>query len=48
MPDIPTTQTVAEIVNPGPNARMAIRHDAPVGTPGAGEVLVKLECTGVW
>lgn len=48
MPDIPATQTVAEIVNAGPNARMAIRHDAPVAAPGSGEVLVKLECTGVW
>lgn len=48
MPEIPCTQTVAEIVNPGPNARMAIRHDAPVGIPGPGEVLLKLECTGVW
>ncbi|BEJ16959.1 hypothetical protein CspHIS471_0603600 [Cutaneotrichosporon sp. HIS471] len=47
MPGIPSTQTIAEIVNPGPNARMAIRHDAPVGIPGPDEVLLKLECTGV-
>ncbi|KLT46233.1 GroES-like protein [Cutaneotrichosporon oleaginosum] len=47
MLEIPRTQTVAEVVNPGPDARMAIRHDAPVATPGPGEVLLKLECTGV-
>lgn len=48
MSQTPKTQTVVEIVNPGPSASMAIRHDAPVGVPGRGEVLIKLECTGVW
>ncbi|GLA20297.1 hypothetical protein AnigIFM62618_008869 [Aspergillus niger] len=43
---IPTHQTAACIDNPSPGATLTIRHDIPVPTPGAGEVLVKLEYTG--
>jgi alcohol dehydrogenase, propanol-preferring len=45
---IPTTQTVAWIVDPGPNGRLDIRKDVEVGQPGEGEVLVKMECSGIW
>ncbi|KAI2825025.1 hypothetical protein CBS147343_9883 [Aspergillus niger] len=43
---IPTRQTAACIDNPSPGATLTLRHDIPVPTPGAGEVLVKLEYTG--
>lgn len=46
--EIPKTQTVAVIDNPGEHARMRIVHDAPVPTLQDGQVLIKLECTGVW
>jgi propanol-preferring alcohol dehydrogenase len=42
------TQTGAWLEAPGPNARLVIRNDLPIASPSAGEVLVKLECTGVW
>ncbi|KAF4614342.1 hypothetical protein G7Y89_g15395 [Cudoniella acicularis] len=40
-------QKGAWLETPGPGARVAIRDDIPVPTPSEGEVLVKLECTGV-
>ncbi|KAK1977059.1 chaperonin 10-like protein [Colletotrichum cereale] len=45
--DIPTLQKAVLIENPGPEARVVVRDDAPVGSPGAHEVLVELSCTGV-
>ncbi|KAF4448688.1 hypothetical protein F53441_7942 [Fusarium austroafricanum] len=44
---IPSLQKAALVENPGNNARIVIRDDIPVGTPGQGEVLVKLEYTGL-
>ncbi|KAL1962446.1 hypothetical protein VTN77DRAFT_9647 [Rasamsonia byssochlamydoides] len=43
---IPKTQTVAWLKKHKPGATLEIRHDVPVPTPGAGEVLIKLEYTG--
>lgn len=48
MASIPTTQTVAWIEDPGPNGRLVIRHDVQVKQPGDGEVLVKMEYSGIW
>jgi len=45
---IPETQTVAWIENPGPSGKLVIKHDVPVQHPREGEVLVKLECSGIW
>jgi propanol-preferring alcohol dehydrogenase len=45
---IPTTQTAAIIQNPGSNAHVVIKHDIPVPEPHEGEVLVKMECCGLW
>jgi propanol-preferring alcohol dehydrogenase len=40
-------QTAAWLDTPGPNAKLYVKHDVPIPTPGPGEVLVKLECSGV-
>lgn len=45
---IPKYQTAATIERPRPGAKLDLRHDIPVPEPKAGEVLVKLECTGFW
>lgn len=42
------TQIAAWVDVPGPEAHVRIRNDVPIPEPAAGEVLVKLECTGVW
>lgn len=44
---IPKFQTAAWIDAPGPNAKPYLKHDIPIPIPGNGELLVKLECTGV-
>lgn len=44
---IPTTQTAGWIQNPGPDCILQIRDNVPVQQPSAGEVLVKLECSGI-
>lgn len=41
-------QTGAWVDQLGPEARVVLRHDLPIPVPGPGEVLVKLECSGVW
>ena len=41
-------QTAAWLEKPAPGARLLIRNDIEIPSPAAGEVLVKLECTGVW
>jgi alcohol dehydrogenase, propanol-preferring len=46
--EIPATQTAAVIVDPGPNGRIEFKKDAAVNKPGDGEVLVKMECSGIW
>ncbi|RAQ51263.1 alcohol dehydrogenase [Aspergillus flavus] len=43
---IPKYQTAATIERPLPGAKLDLRHDIPVPEPKAGEVLIKLECTG--
>ncbi|KAH6667417.1 putative zinc-binding dehydrogenase family oxidoreductase [Halenospora varia] len=40
-------QTGAWVETPGPGVRIVIRNDLPVPSPSSGEVLIKLECTGV-
>lgn len=42
------TQIGAWVETPGPDARIQIRNDLPIPSPGPGEVLVKLQFTGVW
>ncbi|KAL7778223.1 hypothetical protein CFE70_004900 [Pyrenophora teres f. teres 0-1] len=44
---VPTTQTAAWIEDPGPDCVLQIRNDIPVKKPAAGEVLVKMECSGI-
>ncbi|KAF4338261.1 alcohol dehydrogenase 2 [Fusarium beomiforme] len=44
---IPSLQKAALIENPGTDARVVIRSDIPVKTPDLGEVLIKLNFTGV-
>lgn len=44
---IPPTQTAGWIHNPGPDCVLQIRNDVPVQKPSAGELLVKLECSGI-
>ncbi len=41
-------QIAAWVDKPGPEARVRIRDDVAIPQPASGEVLVKLECTGVW
>ena len=47
MIEIHDTQIGAWIENPGPNARIRIRNDIPVPSPGPDEVLIKIVCSGV-
>jgi hypothetical protein len=46
--EIPKVQTAALIKDAGPNARIVIRDDYPVSKPGENEVLLKMECSGIW
>ena len=41
-------QRAAWLDKPGPEAHVRIRNDLDIPKPGADEVLVKLEYTGVW
>lgn len=41
-------QIGAWVETPGPEAHITIRDDLPIPSPSSGEVLIKLECTGVW
>ncbi|KAK2055423.1 GroES-like protein [Colletotrichum caudatum] len=45
--DIPKLQKAVLIENPGPEARVVVRDDVPVGSPGPHEVLVELSFTGI-
>ncbi len=45
---IPETQVAAWVDKPGPDSRLEIKSDIQVPQPKDGEVLVKLECSGVW
>ena len=42
------SQIVAWVDKPGPEARVRLRSDVALPQPATGEVLVRLECTGVW
>jgi len=42
------SQIAAWVDKPGPEAHVLIRNDVAIPWPAIGEVLVKLECTGVW
>ncbi|KAF2851678.1 alcohol dehydrogenase [Plenodomus tracheiphilus IPT5] len=44
---IPTSQTAAWIDNPSPTCILQIRHNVPIQSPSAHEILVKLECSGI-
>ncbi|OHW97866.1 alcohol dehydrogenase [Colletotrichum incanum] len=44
---IPTLQKAVQIENPGPEARIFVRDDVPVGNPGPYEVLIEIGFTGV-
>lgn len=44
---IPTRQTAAWIENPSPTCVLQIRNDVAVPSPAGGEILVKLECSGI-
>lgn len=44
---IPSTQKVAWIEDPGPSGKLVIRDGVEVQQPSEGEVLVKLECSGI-
>ena len=46
--NLPKFQTAACVDEPGPQARVYERHDVEIPEPADGEVLVKLEFTGVW
>lgn len=46
--EIPSVQIAALIKDPGPNAVIEIRQDYPVAQPGDNEVLLKMECSGIW
>jgi propanol-preferring alcohol dehydrogenase len=46
--DIPRTQRAAVVQNPGKDYRIVLRDDIPVPEPGPCEILIKLECTGIW
>ena len=41
-------QQAVWIDEPGPDARVRVRTDVDIPKPKADEVLVKLQCTGVW
>lgn len=41
-------QTAIWVDSPGPNAEVRVRKDVPVPKPGADEVLVKMEFSGLW
>lgn len=48
MTEVPKTQTVVVIGNPGEDAKVNFKHDHPVPQPKENEVLVKMECCGLW
>ena len=45
--EIPSSQTVAWIENPGDNGKLVIRDGVEVQQPAEHEILVKLECSGI-
>lgn len=45
---LPQFQQAAVVQSPGDNFRVVLQEGIPVGNPGPEEVLVKLNCTGIW
>jgi propanol-preferring alcohol dehydrogenase len=45
---IPQLQQAAVVENPGDSFTVVLRDNVPVGDPGADEILIKLNCTGIW
>jgi hypothetical protein len=45
---IPHSQRAALVQNPGESFKIVLQDDIPVGNPGPEEILVKLNCTGIW
>lgn len=45
---IPHSQQAALVQNPGESFEVVLQNDIPVGNPGSEEILVKLNCTGIW
>lgn len=45
---IPSHQQAAVVQNPGENFTVVLQDDIAVGIPGPEEILVKLNCTGIW
>lgn len=41
-------QLAGWVKNPGANAEITIRNDVPIPKPAEDQVLIKLECTGIW
>ena len=46
--ELPLKQTAAWIEEPGPTGRVVIREDVSIDSPGEGDILVQLECSGIW
>ncbi|GLI81133.1 hypothetical protein PoHVEF18_009504 [Penicillium ochrochloron] len=44
---IPQLQQAAVVENPGDSFTVVLRDNVPVGDPGADEILIKLNCTGI-
>lgn len=45
---IPGFQQAALVQNPGDHFKIILQDGVPVGKPGPDEILVKLNCTGIW
>lgn len=46
--EIPSTQTLARVRNPGPDARFVLEHGQEVPSLTSDQVLVKLQVAGLW
>jgi len=46
--DVPHTQKAFVVQNPGENYTIVLQDNIPVPEPRPGEILIKLECTGLW
>ncbi|KAJ5233250.1 uncharacterized protein N7469_005016 [Penicillium citrinum] len=45
--DVPHTQKAFVVQDPGENYTIVLQDNIPVSEPGPGEILIKLECTGL-
>lgn len=46
--EIPKFQQAAVVQNPGKDFKVVLLDGIPVAKPGPEEILVKLNCTGIW